>query len=371
MASVRKRTWKSGGKTRTAFVADYFDQSGKRRSKQFKKAGDAKDWLAKTVHEVKEGTHTPDSVSITVAQAAAIWIKRCEAEQLEPSTLRQYRSHVALRIVPAIGGIKLARLTKAAVQLFRDRLLETCPSRATARKVLTSFKSILTEAMDRGLVAQNVAGAVRIKKDDRDRALAIPTKEEVRAILEHSGRWYALLLTAASTGMRASELRGLVWDNVDFDKNLVYVRQRADETGTIGPPKSRAGTRSIPLTPEVRRALLEHKLASKWKQPGDLVFGTRVGTVEFLSNIARHGIGPAQRQAGIVDAAGRPRYGLHSLRHFFASWVIEQNFTPKEAQTFLGHASIVLTYDRYGHLFPNPESHHEKFARAAQTFSRG
>jgi integrase len=369
MASVRKRTWGDG---KTAWVADYFDQNGKRRSKQFAKKSEATAWLARTVVEVKDGVHTPERDSVTVKDAAAIWLSRCEAEGLEPSTLRQYRSHVDLHIVPSvIGNAKLARLTKANVRTFCDQLLAKGTAVATARKVLTSLKSIVTEAMNRNLVAQNVAMAVRLKKDERDRDLAIPTKEEVRAILDHAGRWYAFLLTAASTGLRSSELRGLTWEHVDFDKSLVHVRQRADFEGTIGAPKSRAGTRSIPMTPELRKALLEHRLASKWKRPEDFVFATQAGAVVRRSVVAGCGIEAAQKRAGVVDTAGKPKYSLHSLRHFFASWVIEQNFTPKEAQAYLGHSSIVLTYDRYGHLFPNPEGHHEKFARASQTFSRG
>jgi integrase len=58
----------------------------------------------------------------------------------------------------------------------------------------------------------------------------------------------------------------------------------------------------------------------------------------------------------------RPKYGLHALRHFFASWAIEQGFSPKRLQALLGHSSIQMTFDRYGHLFPSLEDDHAKFA---------
>src|SRR5918911_4034281 len=109
MGSVRKRTWESGGETKTAWVADYFDQSGTRRLKTFKTKKEADAELVRIQHEVRQGTHTPESVSISVAQAAELWLRRCEIEELERSTLKQYRNHVRHHIAPLIGSAKLAR----------------------------------------------------------------------------------------------------------------------------------------------------------------------------------------------------------------------------------------------------------------------
>src|SRR6516225_6092383 len=92
MATVRKRTWQSGVETKSAWIADYFDQNGKRRQKTFERQRDAKAWLAKTLHEVSEGIHTPESGSITVIEAAQLWLDR--SSLLEQSTRRQYKSHV-------------------------------------------------------------------------------------------------------------------------------------------------------------------------------------------------------------------------------------------------------------------------------------
>ena len=93
MATVRKRTWTYKGERHTAWVVNYADQNGKRRLKTFgnKKAADA--WLVGAAHEVKQGTHTADSESITIADACELWIERGERERLERSTVRQYRQH--------------------------------------------------------------------------------------------------------------------------------------------------------------------------------------------------------------------------------------------------------------------------------------
>src|SRR5579872_7079532 len=168
MASIRKRTWKSGGAAKTAWIADYFDQAGNRHIKTFatKKAADG--WLVSTRGEVADGVHTPENASITVAEAAELWIQTCELEQLERSTLLQYRNHADLHIKPLIGATKLARLSTPAIEAFRDDMLRK-GSRAMARKVLASLKAVIGEAQRRGLVARNAAQPVKVdlKKCDQ------------------------------------------------------------------------------------------------------------------------------------------------------------------------------------------------------------
>jgi integrase len=265
LATVRKRTWGAGGETKTAWVADYRDQAGKRHIKTFETKKAATGWLVNAQGEVVRGVHTPDSSSITVAEAAALWIEACELDKLERSTLNQYDTHVRIHISPLIGDTKLARLTAPAVEAFRDELLRR-GSRVLARKILASLKSILNLAQRRGLVAQNAALPVKVGSKDREKrdlrvGRDIPSKEEIRTILSRAeGRWRPFLITAVFTGMRGSELRGLTWDDVDFDATIINVKQRADFWGEIGPPKSKAGTRYIPMSPLVTNALREWRL---------------------------------------------------------------------------------------------------------------
>jgi integrase len=132
-----------------------------------------------------------------------------------------------------------------------------------ARKVLASLKSILGEAQRRGLVAQNAAQPIRVdvkKRDQRKLVVGrdIPSKEEVQMIISTAnGRWRPLFITAIFTGMRSSEVRGLAWEDVDFDQKVIHVRQRADHWGTMGAPKSAASHRDIPMSPMVVNHLME------------------------------------------------------------------------------------------------------------------
>jgi integrase len=140
----------------------------------------------------------------------------------------------------------------------------------------------------------------------------------------------------------------------------VHVRQRADKWCEVGSPKSRGSQRSVPLAPFVVNTLREWRLASGG---AGLVLGNGRGGVENRVNIWRRHLAPAQVAAGITRSDGRAKYGLHPFRHFFASWLIDQGFGPKRIQALMGHASITMTFDTYGHLF-NDEDEHAKFAAA-------
>jgi integrase len=374
MASVRKRNWiTAAGEPRSAWVADYFDQNRKRHEKAFPTQKAAKAWLIEAQGEVARGVHTPERHSITVAEAAQVWLERGRAERLERSTLRGYTASVRLYIASddsGIGAVKLAQLSTPMLENWRDRLLIKM-SRRTARKVLGALKAILAEAQRRGFVAQNAALPVKIDARKRDVrkleiGLDIPGKPDIQSLLAACTGIFArrrpFIVTAIFTGMRASELRGLPWSAVDFDKKTITVRQRADEWGTMAMPKSHAGQREIPMAGHLLNTLREWKLACP-KGDLDLVFPNGNGNVERFSNLTRRVWYPLQQAAGLVDENGKPLFDFHTLRHYAASVWIAAGFSPKRLQALLGHSSIQMTFDRYGHLFPSVEDDHAKFAR--------
>ena len=130
----------------------------------------------------------------------------------------------------------------------------------------------------------------------------------------------------------------------------------------MGKPKSRSGRRSIPMAPLVVSTLEEWQGRCP-KGDLDLVFPNGAGKVENHSNIHNRVLVPLLIECGIVDGAGRPKFSFHALRHAAASLFIEQNWPPKKIQTLLGHASINMTMDVYGHLFESPEEDVELFAK--------
>jgi integrase len=389
MASVRKRILRSG---EIRWQVDYRDREGKRRHKQFGTKANAVAFETKVRTELAAGTHVADSASVTVQVAGDLWLERGQREGLEAGTLNQYRQHLKHHIVPLIGQVKLSKLTTPDVERFRDNLLAD-RSRPLARAVLTSFKGIIKEAKRRGLIAHDPAADTSVSLSKRGKAkVTIPTKDEIRTLLATATELWPyskairtrkgeqkivaislrpLVVTAIFTGLRASELRGLMWDHVNFDEGVIQVRQRADFQNVIGHPKSEAGTRDVPMAPMVANTLKSWKLACP-STPMNLVFPTENGTIHTNSNIHRHCWGPLQRKAGLTDVVGQnetgleirePRYAFHALRHAAASLFIEQGWSPKKVQTVMGHASIQVTFDTYGHLWKTPDDDQKAMAQ--------
>jgi len=372
--AIRKRAWTApDGTPKQAWLVSYKDQEGKRRFKQFTRRKSADEFELKARSEVSQGIHTPDSQSVTVAAAAALWIKRAESKGRERATIDRYRSLNRLHIEPILGSEKLSRLSAPRIEAYRDTLLET-RSRSLATKALRALSMILADSQRRGLVAQNVAHGVKVDSGDRERDhVRIPDKLELRALLDHAGDDFRPFVTLAIfSGLRASELRGLRWQDIDLKGATVTVAQRADKFCEIGAPKSRAGRRTIPLPPKVVTELKAWKLRCPKSELG-LVFANKVGGVQDYGHLLRRKFYPLQVRAGVADKVGegkdgepimRARYGLHALRHAAASAWIAQGIDLKRLQVWLGHKSIQLTLDVYGHLIADKEKDAELMAAA-------
>jgi len=394
MASIRKRTLPSG---EIRWLVDYSDRTGTRRAKQFLTKSEAVSYETKVRAAIAGGSHVPDSQSVIVAKAADLWVAAGERDRLEATTVRQRRQHVDLHIKPLIGMVKLSELTAPAVQAFANELLES-RSRSMARRTLTSLKGVISEAQRSGLVGQNVALIARMGRGRTDREeehrVVIPSKDHLKLMLAKSAElwpltrkdtrdklvtccWRPLIVTAIFTGMRASELRGLAWPSVDFEAGTIKVHQRADRYNRLGPPKSKAGRRTIPMAPIVTNTLREWKVGCPTSKL-DLVFPSErreilwhtnlyqqcfIALLEACDLMARPSPSEGESPAKTIPDTKRekearvmvPPYNFHALRHAAASLFIEHGWTPKKVQSIMGHSSIQVTFDVYGHLYGDPD----------------
>jgi integrase len=221
-----------------------------------------------------------------------------------------------------------------------------------------------------------VATGISIGADQRKRQLEVGgnlTPNEIKRLLPTAAdadiRPRTLLTLAIFTGLRASELRGLRWKDVDLKHSELHVQQRADRFNAIGVPKSRASVRKIGFGARVLTALKQWKLACPIGE-ADLVFPTGKGAVEQHKSML-YSLDGIMQAAHVLDRNGRPKYGLHAMRHFFASWCINRKadggreLPPKNVQQLLGHSSIMITLDVYGHLFPTNNDRAELTAAEA------
>jgi integrase len=403
--SIRKRTWTTeAGEERSAWIVQYstaeLDKRGKRARhiRTFDLKKDAVDFHAQVAIDLKRGTHTPTSRSVTVATAGNEWLDSCG--DLERTSRDQYGQHLKFHIVPYLGTVKLSALTVAIVRDWQDKLRNGVPapgeqetkprSPAMVRKVTTSLSSLIANALERGKVGHNVVRSIsttrrrKVEKRQKQKLIVgrdIPTPDEIDALLQSTQdvRWRALLLTAIRCGLRASELRGLRWQDIDFKKAELHVAQRADAYGDIGNPKSADGQRSVPIPPKTLAALREWKTqCPKLDGRQHFTFPNGAGHVENHSNLIDRGLIPAWMRAGVtvavLDDDGKPtlddesrpvvtaKYtGLHSLRHYFASWCLARppvgvGLNLKEVSSRIGHSSIQITADTYSHLLPRDDS---------------
>ena len=383
MASIRKRKLPSG---KTAWQVDYRDAENKRRHKQFATWRKADEWLVKERAQLASA-HAPAAERLMIGEAGEAWIKDCERNGLERSTIEVYEQRLRDHITPFIGDKKLYEFSTADAHDFYEALLDRLRSRDMVRRVRINTGAILRYAQQKGWVSKNVIAVAPYKHSRREKKRpSMPTLREVRSMIDVTAdKWrdrLAMLHTLIFCGLRASELRGLSWPDVDLRSNTMTIRQRADKWGRIGKPKSEAGTRDIPFPSALAQELRLWKVRCPPSEL-DLVFPTSTGTVQSHANIMNRYFRPMQIQAGIChkNESGkenrqtpptiRAKYGMHALRHFCASLWIDADYSPKRVQKMMGHASIELTFDIYGHLFDGREKIEESLRKTQERVLAG
>ena len=144
-------------------------------------------------------------------------------------------------------------------------------------------------------------------------------------------------------GLRPGELRALRWEDIDLTEGVIRVERSWDPTAGVVEPKSRSGRREVPLVAQLRTVLLAHALSTGRRN--GLALG-RSATEPFGDTTMRNRAEKAWRDAGLTPS------GLHEARHAFASILLAAGVGFKAVSTYMGHSSITITLDRYGHLMP-------------------
>jgi integrase len=308
--------------------------------------------LTKAVAQ-RDGGLAFEAGKLTVAEYMDKWLAESARNRLRPKTFKDYSGLTRLHIVPALGHIKLKKLTPLHVQSFYRSKLESGLSKRTVEYIHTVLHSALKQAVRWELVPRNVTEAVDPPRPERKERPTL-NLDQARIFLESAreDRWEALYVLVIQTGMRRGELFGLRWDDLDLDNGWLHVRQTLAPDGkSFNAPKTTKSRRRIRLTPAAVENLNRHKVAQNqerlrrggsWRDHG-LVFPSQVGTPMSPDNFVRRSYKPLLKRAGL------PQLTFHDLRHTFASLMMP-NEHPKIVQEMLGHSRIGTTLDIYSHL---------------------
>ncbi len=371
MATICKIRWQNiDGSTSERWLVEWRDKAGKRSRRQFKTQPEAKRFHATVELGVAPAPTGSGGEIIRFADAALEFIQSRIKLGREPSTWRAYDRHLRLHLEPLIGEEDVRALRRVHFHELQERLLAKL-SPALAKAVFVTARAVMAYAVEREWRLDDPAKTVRFKRAGRDQArIDIPPKADIRRLLEAFGaaevaagappsRAFMLVRVAIGTGMRASEIRGLRVIDLKLDRTpaQIEVTQRADQWKRIGPPKSRNGRRTIPIGPELA-ALLHRWLPLRPNLDSSLVFPTETGAVMDLSNFEHRNWRPTLKRLGLAGPKADPgcrKWTFHLLRHIYASQLIELGLNPKQVQMRLGHGSVTMTVDVYGHLWRDAE----------------
>jgi integrase len=301
----------------------------------------------------------PDQRIPTVGNYLTNWLHAYAKVNCKASTYEEYERAVEGQLVPALGQKPLDALKREDLKQFIANCVESGKSRSTIRNYLAPLKSAYFQAVEDGLLTVNpVTRVSRLCKEAKagKEAMQPLSRKEVNILLgqvqEKVPYLHPLLLCAVRTGLRRGELIGLQWGDVDFHSRFLIVR-RAIVRNRVGAPKS-GKVRRVDLSGQLVATFqhlkelreLEAMAKNVTLQPDAWVFLSPKGYRLDERNLET-------AWARCLKAAGIRQIRFHDLRHTFASLLIEQGAHPKYIQEQMGHSSIQVTMDTYGHLFPN------------------
>jgi integrase len=338
------------------FQADVWDGRAKQRiRKTFDTRAGAQQWRRDALLALRRNRELPGPHTTTVRVAAEQWQRLAEqgvirarsGERFKASTLRSYERNLRLRVFPTCGDEPLADLARPDWQALVDEQLANGAAPSTVNVAIAAVSALYEHEIGRGRLADNPTRKVKMPAPNgqRDRIASPDEAGRLLAVLPDGDR--AVWAAAVYAGLRRGELQALRACDVRLEDGVIAVEAGWDfKEGRI-PPKGRR-TRRVPI-PSALREILVAELLRTGRRGDDLVFGSTERTPFSSTTLTAH----ADKA---WEAAKLERITLHECRHTFASLAIAAGVNAKALSTYMGHASIQITYDRYGHLMPGNES---------------
>jgi integrase len=344
---VEKRT----GKKRVRWQARFRGPDGRERTRRFDRKGEAEAWLAAQQRAKSTGEWAdPRAGRVKFADWTEQWTDL--TVDLRPSTRKRQADLLRTHLLPVFGSTPLARIDHLAVRRWVADLNASDLAPNTVRKMYHLLARILHDATDARLIGINPARGVPLPEVHPQEMRFLSPAEVARLAETVPDRYRALTLVAAYGGLRFGELAGLRRHRVEVLPGRVRVEDTCiDVAGRLhwGPPKTKAGRRTVNLPRTVAQVLGEHIGRYSHPDPQGLVFTAPEGGPLRCANFRQTVWTPAVREAGLAPLR------LHDLRHTAISLWIAAGAHPKEVSVRAGHSSVAFTLDRYGHLFPDAD----------------
>ena len=341
-------------KSRGKWVLDYRDATGKR---YIQVSGDnkkeAERQLRQVLNQIESGLYRPDGKKKKFSEYAETWVEEKKVD-LKYNTWITYQGQTRRFLLDPDLGLadrKLATIDRPAVMNFKTKMMKKYSklSNRTVNATLILLGSILQSALMDGFITVNAARLVK-KLPLEHREMEILKPKEIQKVLaaakEKDWDLYVMIYVLVMTGMRRGEMLGLDWKSINFAEKTIVIR-RSYTSNRFQKPKTRLSRRSVNMTPSVIKTLKEHRVKRGNPSSSTLLFDRGDGKPQDPTNLSKDIWTRLLRAAGIRESVR-----IHDLRHTFCSMLLAQGASPKYIQSQLGHSSIMVTMDRYGHLMP-------------------
>lgn len=381
MATVTKRRWKKpDGSIGETWLVRYSDPStGTRPGKSFPFKKDADAFRRKVEREIEDGVHVTRANAQTIAQVADLYLasvkQRVADGRLGRSRLRDLENAFDHHILPHVGGKRLADLVPAdAESLYRAIIADGKRGPMSARHAVQELGTLEAFALRQGSTKTTpIAIGLRDLRGIKSAPIRTLTQDEAATVLRHAlaprraiRRRAAALLACAvhlagCCGLRSGEIRALTRGCLDLDGGEIRVRRGFSDYMEVKGPKTVAGNRNVPIPAHLVAMLREWIATWAHDRADDLLF-TTIGGKPIKGPTLRAMWGNLCEEAGI-ERGGEVHF--HALRHFAASWWIENGISLPETATMLGHSKVDMTLNVYAHALTRPAARAETFNRMA------
>lgn len=345
----RRRGAKTDGNL-VMYKVRYRDPDRKQRSKTFLKKADAEAFASSVESDIDRGQYLdPAAGKVTVAAWAEEWL--ATTRHLKPKTQEGYESLLRKHIIPRLGARSLASVRPIDVRKFVSELIDAGYSPSRVRQARQLLGMLFSSAVENGAIASSPVTGVKVPREIR-REMQVLNADQVSLIAESvPARYRALIYLLAYGGLRWGEAAALRRGRVNLLRSRIEVSEAVAETSKglhYGTTKTYQ-TRSVAIPGFLKDLLAEHMGSYVGKERDALLFTTESGAPLRNNNWRNRVWDPALKEARL------PKVRIHDLRHTCATLLIAQGAHAKAIQRHLGHSSIQITFDTYGHLLPDEQ----------------